>query len=143
MVMWHLLCNPEIKIRKEKSISTHMIILHIHTLWRLVTKKATFPTTGYDLRFGKPNITTDISGNDMKYTYDGAGRTKTIRAPYELDANVPYTIKFDYWDDHDLPSYSAANIPKWARTSHYDSYDSGNKITTILFTDAMGKVLPN
>ena len=96
--------------------------------------------TEYDNRFGKPSKTIDISGNEINYTYDGYGRLKTVQGPYEIENNIPYTIKFDYWDDRDIMSTDNDKIP-WARTRHYDPLNTGNEITTVLFTDGLGREL--
>ena len=92
-------------------------------------------STKYDFRFGKPTLTTDISGNNMEYTYDSKGRTKTIRGPKEIVANKPYTIAFDYWDEIDNA------LVLWARTRHYDPLSDTTEIITVLFTDGLGRVL--
>ena len=96
--------------------------------------------TEYDFRFGKPVKTIDISGNEMWYSYDYDGRIRTITAPYEIEANIPYTLKFEYWDDYNRKSNCVDKIP-WARTRHYDPANQGNEITTVLFADGFGRVL--
>ncbi len=99
-------------------------------------------STEYDFRFGKPIKTTDITGNIIKFAYDSYGRTKTVLGPNEIANNIPYTIKFDYWDDHNR--YNVWIDPDsviWARTCHYDPSNNRNEIITVLFTDGLGREL--
>jgi YD repeat-containing protein len=95
--------------------------------------------TFYDLRFGVPLQTTDVSGNVINFTYDRFGRMKTVRAPYEADQGTPWTIKFEFWDMTNHPADSLV-IP-WAQTLHYDTMNPGNHITTTTFADGLGRAL--
>ncbi|KGO87064.1 hypothetical protein Q765_07580 [Flavobacterium rivuli WB 3.3-2 = DSM 21788] len=96
----------------------------------------------YDYNFDKVLVSTDISGNKMEYTYDASGRLKTILAPKEKAASLPYTISFTY-----NPLYVAgqgvtqANFMPFATTSHYDGDHAGNDIQTITFIDGLARVV--
>jgi len=103
-------------------------------------------STAYNYLLGKPTQTTDISGNHTYYTYNAQGRLKSIKGPKEAVASKPYTLKFDYWDEsnHTFPWTVYSNpddVAIWARTSHYDHFNSGNDITTVLFADGVGRVV--
>jgi RHS repeat-associated protein len=94
--------------------------------------------TDYDFKIGKPIMTQDIGGNIVNYTYYPDGRLQSIQGPYEYDNGIPYTILFEYWNNHTHLSYDPDNIP-WARTRHYDPAITGNEITTVLFADGLGR----
>ena len=100
----------------------------------------------YDLRFGKPTKTVDVNRNEMRYTYDDIGRLSTITAPYELDNNVNWTVRYGYVAHHygvrEIWTYNQ-NEPlfSWARTSHYDPQDTMNQLCTIVITDNLGRML--
>lgn len=104
-------------------------------------------STNYDFRLGKPTSVTDVSGNTIEYSYNSIGRLKTIRGPREISNGAPFTLKFDYWDEGQIyfPYYFFPGIYTWsqiwARTSHYDEFNPGNFLTTVLHTDGVGKVI--
>jgi len=96
----------------------------------------------YDYKIGKPTETVDISGNTMYYTYYPDGRLATVQAPYEIDNNIPYTIKFDYWDNNNIErSYPPTEVIPWARTRHYDPANANNEIITMQFSDGLGRII--
>jgi RHS repeat-associated protein len=84
-------------------------------------------STTYDYKWAAPIETLDLNGNRMVYTYDNHGRMASVTAPYELDAQHPYTIAFEYVNDAPVP---------YARTAHYDAHTGGN-IETYTFVDAL------
>ena len=103
-----------------------------------------FSTAEYDLKFGKPVRTTDISGNVMRYGYDGMGRLITVTAPYELDSLRPYTIRMEYHPHNfSTPAVFAnqANPYSYAVTLHYDPQYPGNDIRTTVISDGLGRML--
>ena len=103
-----------------------------------------FSTAEYNLRFGKPTKTTDINGNEMWYEYDNLGRTVKITAPYEQDANTPYTIKMEYHPHHygeTEVGNNNSNPYSYACTYHYDYQHQNNPIRTTLITDGLGRLL--
>ena len=103
-----------------------------------------FSTAEYNLRFGKPTKTTDINGNEMWYEYDNLGRTVKITAPYEQDANAPYTIKMEYHPHHygeNEVGNNNSNPYSYACTYHYDYQHQNNPIRTTLITDGLGRLL--
>ncbi len=103
----------------------------------------------YDYKFAVPLKTIDIAGNETEYTYDLKGRVKTIRALKEISNNIPYTIKYDYWDGYrysdvkvaDWNRYIGRYTTKFAKTSYYDINNSGNDIVTICFSDGLGRII--
>ncbi|MBK6354990.1 MAG: hypothetical protein IPF46_16745 [Saprospiraceae bacterium] len=46
----------------------------------------------YDLKFGVMTLSTDITGNEMTYTYDPKGRVLQIKGPKD----PTYSLKFAY-----------------------------------------------
>jgi len=89
----------------------------------------------YDLRLGVVTKVRDITNNYMEYSYYIDGKPKTVTAPKEIAANIPYTIKFEYWDE--TPQFSSN--AKWARTRHYDPLNPGNEFITVNFSDGVGR----
>ncbi|PKP00905.1 MAG: hypothetical protein CVU11_16780, partial [Bacteroidetes bacterium HGW-Bacteroidetes-6] len=90
--------------------------------------------TYYDMKLGLPTKMFDMSGNAMAFSYYADGKPKTVTGPNELAANIPWTIKFEYWDKQPgLSSY------KWARTLHYDTLNAGNYFVTVNFSDGLGR----
>ncbi len=102
-----------------------------------------FSTAEYNLRFGKPTKTTDINGNEMWYEYDNLGRTVKITAPYEQDANAPYTIKMEYhpYNYNEEGTWNSLTPYSYACTYHYDCQHQDNPIKTTLITDGLGRLL--
>lgn len=84
-------------------------------------------TAAYDYAFGQVLETTDLNGKQMRHTLDAKGRISTITGPYELAANLPYTIAFDYHPDAPVA---------YARTRHYDP-ETGGDIETYTFMDGL------
>ncbi len=89
-------------------------------------------TATYDLRFGKPLVTTDLNHNSTNYTLDSIGRLETVTGPLELANDLPYTIKFQY--------FPQASVP-WALTQHYDPQHPGNPLETVTFIDGLKRVI--
>ena len=100
-------------------------------------------TAEYNLRLGKPTKTTDINGNKMRYEYDNLGRTVRITAPYEQDANAPYTIKMEYFPyNYNVDGTWNSPTPySYACTYHYDPQHPADPIRTTLITDGLGRLL--
>jgi YD repeat-containing protein len=97
-------------------------------------------STSYDLRFGVPLQTIDVSGNEITFTYDKFGRVRTVQAPYEADQGIPWTIAFDFWDDKAIDLFDTLFVP-YAITRHYDGMHQNNYITTSTFADGLGRAL--
>ena len=100
-------------------------------------------STQYNLLFGKPTETIDISGSQVKYFYNPNGRLNRIQGPKEIANSQPFTLQFTYWDDdeHPFPSQGNDTVTLWAKTEHYDAFNQGNTISTILFSDGLGRVV--
>lgn len=100
----------------------------VHTYVTKVTDAYGY-TSGskYEYKFGQMVESTDISGQQTKYTIDNRGRILTITGPYERAAGKPYTIAFDY--------HPEATIP-FASTKHYDP-EHGGDIETYTFMDGL------
>ncbi len=98
----------------------------------------------YDLRFGKPVLTTDVNNNRMRYQYDPVGRLTAVTAPYEWDNNLPWTVKFEYtphnYNVRDIGSQPCDSCSlSWARSCHYDAQDTTDNIVTTVLADGLGR----
>jgi hypothetical protein len=93
-------------------------------------------TTSYDHRLQQVVATTDVGGHEMQYSYYPNGRPHTVTGPKELASGAPYTILFEFSDHH-----ASIGSTRWAKTSHYDAFDTSNRITTYTFTDGLGRVI--
>ncbi|MDP2188053.1 MAG: SpvB/TcaC N-terminal domain-containing protein, partial [Sphingobacteriaceae bacterium] len=103
-----------------------------------------FSTTKYDLFLSKPLETTDMAGNQVKYQYNSIGKLYRIQGPKEIESNQPFTLQFQHWDefDHRFPSDPQGTmVSLWAKTEHYDAFNTGNTISTVIFADAAGRVI--
>jgi len=91
--------------------------------------------TQYDYKLGAPLIVTDLTGNEMHYSYYDDGKLNTVTGPNEILASIPYTIKCEYWDE------TGAGMPStlWARTRHYDPINTNNEFVTVNFSDGVGR----
>ena len=118
-------------------------VVHTYPVRVENTSLGYFSTAGYDLRFGKPTVTTDINGNEMRYRYDCLGRNTHIIAPYELAAGKPYTIKMEYHPKFfgKVTLASGGNGQNYAVTYHYDLEHPDNPIRTVILTDGLGRML--
>lgn len=95
----------------------------------------------YDPGFDKILTSTDITGNQVIYTYDGFGRNIFIQGPKEIELSVSYTIAFNYYPlPGDSPSCVNNNMPV-AITKHYDAQHPGNDIETITIMDGLARVV--
>jgi RHS repeat-associated protein len=99
----------------------------------------------YDFWRGNIIESTDMAGNKVKYTYNANGRLRTIQGPKEIASGQPFTLRFAYWDDYDYkflwrPLFDDSTR-LWAKTEHYDEFNAGNTISTVLFTDGLGRVV--
>jgi len=100
-------------------------------------------TAQYDYKFGKPTKTVDINGNEMRYVYDYLGRTIVVLAPYEIDSNVPYTIRMEYYPKNygNINIFGTSTTQSYARTFHYDPQHPTDDIATTVITDGLGRLL--
>ena len=118
-------------------------VVHTYPVRVENTSLGYFSTAGYDLRFGKPTVTTDINGNEMHYQYDCMGRNTHIIAPYEVAAGKPYTIKMEYHPKYfgKVTLASCGNGQNYAVTCHYDPEHPNNPIRTVILSDGLGRML--
>ncbi|MCX2739501.1 SpvB/TcaC N-terminal domain-containing protein [Pontibacter anaerobius] len=86
----------------------------------------------YDFRFGQVLSSKDMNGNLIQYTIDNLGRLETVKGPYEMKSGAPFTIRFEY--------HTEAQVP-WALTRHYDPAFPNNFMETATFVDGLGRVL--
>ncbi|WP_417353690.1 SpvB/TcaC N-terminal domain-containing protein, partial [Flavobacterium alkalisoli] len=82
----------------------------------------------YDYRFGQMLLSTDLNGQQMRYTIDDVGRITTITGPFELANGKEYTIAFEYHPEEATP---------WALTKHYDPANEENELETVTFIDGV------
>ena len=99
-------------------------------------------TTTYDYRWGKPNSTTDMNGNELRYIYDWAGRLVAVRSPKEVNPDDHSLVMTYVPTNYGYPCiYNQYNDGiSYAFTRHYDN-TSGNIITTTTICDAFGRVI--
>ena len=88
--------------------------------------------TTYDVRFGKVLTATDMNGQQTQFTIDNAGRISTIREPFEIASNQPFTISFEYHPNDPVP---------WAMGKHFDPQHPANFIETAAFHDGLGRLV--
>ena len=94
----------------------------------------------YDYVYGVPKTITDINGNQKTIKLDALGRVTEIRGPKEIAANVPYTLKFDYFPTATMDNESIV-APAYAISSHYDPANPDNPIQTTTFADGFGRAV--
>jgi len=91
--------------------------------------------TTYDYALGVPLVVESHTGTTLLYTYLPDGRIETITGPNEVINNIPYTIKYEYWDE------VTSNRNFWAMTKHYDSHIQGNEFITVNISDGFGRIV--
>ncbi len=99
-------------------------------------------TSTHDLRFGRPDVTTDINGNATDHDYDAFGRITSITGPYETGGLIP-TLRFEYHPDQAAEACpNQPGVRPWALTRHIDPFrDVNDPIDTVLFSDGLKRVL--
>jgi len=65
----------------------------------------------YEYNHNQIIYSTDINGNETIYNLDAKGRTESILYPYEVEQELPYSIKFEYHPNAPIA---------YAVTHHYD-----------------------
>lgn len=91
----------------------------------------------YDHRYGHLLSTTDVSGNQMQYTYDNFARPLTVRGPKEIASGNSFTIYNEYMPNFHLV---ISNDKKaYAITKHFDHFINENYIETITFANGYGQ----
>ncbi|PLX07108.1 MAG: hypothetical protein C0596_13360 [Marinilabiliales bacterium] len=91
--------------------------------------------TTYDYRFGLPLIITDQTGNQMIYSYLPDGKLEKITGPNEVINGIPYTIKYEYWNQVN------SGDDFWAMTRHYDTLIPNNEFLTVNISDGIGRTV--
>ena len=115
--------KPE-NYRKQRMFHEYKYDDKYHTLLTSVKDAFGYTSrTSYNDLWLAPDTTIDLNGERMEYAYDALGRPTTIRAPYEIESGVPFTIKYEY---------DAAN--RLAHTTHFSQ--EGN-IDTYTFADSL------
>ena len=67
------------------------------------------------------------------------GKLNTVTAPNEINNGAPYTIKCDYWTNHNSSLSSDSGL--WAQTLHYDPINVGNEFETVTISDGLGRAI--
>ena len=100
-------------------------------------------TAEYDYYWGKPTQTTDINGNVIMYSYDHLGRLSSVKAPYEMDIQAPYTILMEYEPVNygRIDIFNPADNLSRSRTYHYDRDNPQDPIMTYLLSDGWGRTV--
>jgi len=86
-------------------------------------------SSAYDFSFGQVLESTDMNGEKIRYFLDTKGRIETITGPYELAANKPYTILFEYHPEAIVP---------YAKTRNFDPEHEAD-IETYTFMDGLAR----
>ena len=98
--------------------------------------------TDYLLPYGKPVRVTDPGGSAMLYTYDNAGRLRTVTSPLCSSATPSLVNEYypiNYYNSNPALTYSISTRP-YAVTAHYD--DHGGLVTlTVVIADGFGRVI--
>ena len=92
-------------------------------------------STAYDVLWNAPSVTTDLNGQKMEYTYDALGRQQTIRAPYEIESNQPFTIRFEYF-----PAERKAHTIHYSKDGNIDTYTFADSLMRAVQTKQTGVV---
>ena len=92
-------------------------------------------STAYDGLWNAPSVTTDLNGQKMEYTYDALGRQMTIRAPYEIESNQPFTIRFEYF-----PAERKAHTIHYSKDGNIDTYTFADSLMRAVQTKQTGVV---
>ena len=123
--------------RHQRMVNVYEYDTTVHTYPVRVSNALGYVSeASYDYRFGTPLSTTDINGNTITYTYDWRGRLKMVKSPYDPDSS----LVFDYWFSNELAGKPGQTVHVlWATTQHYDQQYPTNAMTTVLFTDALGR----
>ena len=95
--------------------------------------------------FDAVQITTDLSGNTMEYTYDSFGRLTTVLGIKESKAGKRYTIAFQYYPNYEalriVRCIEKENFTPFAVTQHYDQQHPDDPIDTYAFIDGLGRTV--
>lgn len=76
-------------------------------------------TFTYEYFYNQMTSSTDINRNVTLYNLDAKGRTESIVYPYEVDAGLPYSVRFEYFPD----AATAHAIAYHFDPSHEDDLD--------------------
>lgn len=87
-----------------------------------------YSTSAYEYLFGQVTETSDINKQVTRYHVDDKGRVDRVTGPYEVAANLPYTITIDYHPDAQHP---------YSRVAHYDPEHPGTDIETYTYLDGL------
>ncbi|BEL05797.1 hypothetical protein Q0Z83_039880 [Actinoplanes sichuanensis] len=91
--------------------------------------------TSHNLKFGRPETSTDTNGHQQRTLYDEYGRADSITGPYETAANHP-TVDIEYHPEAAVPYAITRNVDRNA-----DGSIKTNSIDTITFTDGLGRIV--
>ena len=92
--------------------------------------------SNYDYRFGKPETSTDINMNTFSFNYDAFGRLDDFLFNSDGE-NINGSMNVVSAD----LSYNVAAFPIWGRTDRYDPEIAGNLLTSVNYTDGLGRHL--
>lgn len=90
-------------------------------------------TNSYEYLYGNLLGTTDINGQENRYSYDDRGRLETYTGPYEIANGQMYSIAFNYELDGAVP---------YAVSRHFDP-ESGMDIPYYHFIDGLQREVQN
>ncbi|SEW27959.1 RHS repeat-associated core domain-containing protein [Chryseobacterium wanjuense] len=93
----------------------------------------------YDPSWDALLTSTDVTGNQMTYTYDSMGRLTSILAPKEVGVS-PYTVKYSYFLSPMIVNNITVNL-YGAVTQNFDPQHPSNPIETITLSDFAGNAV--
>ncbi|MEG1905398.1 MAG: RHS repeat-associated core domain-containing protein, partial [Bacteroidales bacterium] len=97
-----------------------------------------YSTATYSYVWGKPLTVTDLNGQVMQYSYDSRGRYSEIKAPGDTTLYL-YTLKFEYSFNESCSMNPINQL--LAVTYLWDEQHLGNPLTTVVLSDALGRVI--
>lgn len=90
-------------------------------------------TASHDLRFGLPDLNTDLNHEKTSYRYDAFGRTTAIFGPKEMGGPTP-AFAMSY-------SLGTTSARPWALTRNKEDLQGGGTLDTLTVIDGLGRVV--
>jgi RHS repeat-associated protein len=98
-----------------------------------------FSSAVYDPKWDAVLEATDVTGNQIEYTYDTQGRITSVLAPKEVGVS-PYTIQYSYFLSPMVINNKTINL-HGVTTQNFDPINPANPVETITLSDFTGRVI--